>query len=104
MDFLSAQLHALLDPEMLYAFGERFFSHQLTQMTMAFTMAAFIHSIRVKKEIKLAFTSLTDSITAVGVTIGNEVNGVKREVSNLNTRVAEVEKFVGIKTSNNAGS
>lgn len=97
MDFITQQLHIFLDPELLMSLGEKFFSHQFTQMTLAFTLASFIHSSRVKKEIKLAFVSLTDSIMSVGKTVGDEVNGVKVEVSKLNARVKEVEDFVGIK-------
>lgn len=91
MDFLFQQLAILLDPDLLMHFGERVLSHNFTQMTIAFTLAAFIHSAKMKKEINLAFSGLTDAINNVANKVTAEMTNIKTEIHNLTDRVDKIE-------------
>lgn len=88
-------LLALFDPEFITGWAEKLFSHQFTQMTMAFMAASWLHSGRVKKEIKAAFAGLTDAIDNVADKVTNELAGIKGEIKHLDGRVEYIEKTLG---------
>lgn len=94
MDFLMWLLTSV-DIDSAKDLAEKFFGHQFTQMTLAFMAASFIHSGRIKKEIKLAFVSLTSAIDNVAERVTNELSGIKKEIKNLDERVGHIEKKVG---------
>lgn len=89
MDFL----FNLVDPTIFEAWAQDALSHQFTQMTIAFALAAWIHGNKVKKEIKLAFKGLTSSIDNIAIKMTHEMAGIKREIHILNERVDNIEKF-----------
>lgn len=87
MDWLN-----FLDPEMVRDWAQGALSHQFTQMTIAFTVANWLHSGRLKKEIKAAFLSLTDSIDNVASKVTNEMSGIQTQIKVLNERVVHLEQ------------
>ncbi len=82
MDFLPG-----LDSEFLSKLVES----DLARQVFLFTLAAWIHSGRVKKEIKTQFQSLTDAISHAESTFTTKIDG-------LDTRVKIVEQV--LKTRN----
>lgn len=73
-------------------------SSQVTQFTIAFTLAAYIHAGRVKKEIKAQFSHLTDVIGELGAALRQDLNthserigAVEKNVSQLSDRIENLE-------------
>lgn len=61
------------------------FSHQVTQFGLAFTVAAWLHGGRVKREIRLMGGE-------IGGAFNNLAEALKNDLKNLNERVAVLEK------------
>ncbi len=87
-------LFDLISPEILQGWAQKTLSHQFTQMTLAFLAASWLHSGRVKKEIRSAFVGLTDAIDNVANKVTNELAGIKSEIKHLDDRMGVVENKI----------
>lgn len=88
-----------LDPETLMKFFNQTASSQIAQAGFFFTMAAWLHSTRVKKEIAKNFAALTEAINNVAVTLRQDL---ERHDRNLNDHTERLEKH-GDKLDNLSG-
>lgn len=90
-------LDFLLDPEKLSGLFSEAMQHQIFQFTVAFTIAAWIHSGRVKKEIKNQFGSLVTALSGLGEKLENRIEGVEQDVKEIKQKLrgAENEKISG---------
>lgn len=68
------------------------FSSQMTQAGFFFTMAAWLHSGRVKKEIKDNFSSLTNAINNVAESFREDLKKHSERLDNLSVRVGSLEE------------
>lgn len=84
MDFLNADL--------IMEYGSALLKHNFTQMSLAFTLAAWLHRGWVKKDIKGYFLSLTTSIDNVADKVGGEMTAMKKDIQNLHERI---DKYLG---------
>lgn len=81
-----------LDPEHLTTMMSSAFSNQVTQFTLPFALAAWIHSGRVKKEIKSQFSELI-SVVKADLSIQSErMNNIEKGLTSLTTRVDTLVK------------
>lgn len=90
MDFLYSILSSV-DSDTVGTWAEKFLGHQFTQMTLAFTIANWLNSRKVKQEIKIAFASLVTAIDNVAAKVTNEMTGIKKEIHALTERVDKIE-------------
>ena len=67
-------------------------SHDVTKWTIAFCIAAWIHSGRVKKEIKTQFGTIVESINSLGTALRNDLNSQNKKIDDLAGRVDQLEK------------
>lgn len=86
MDFLLSIFQGL-DTDTVTVWAEKFFGHQFTQMTLAFTVANWLNSRKVKQ----LFASLVESIDNVAATVTNELSGIKNEIHTIKVRVDKLE-------------
>lgn len=56
-------------------------SHQVTQFTIAFTIAAWIHSGRVRKEIASQMSRATDAINNLSTALRSDLNNHAQRIS-----------------------
>ncbi len=63
-------LFSLLDPDVIMKYLSATMASDLTRQIFLFSLAAWIHSGRVKKEIKSQFETLTDAIHGVENKLG----------------------------------
>lgn len=75
------------------------FSHQITQFSIAFSIAAWIHSGRVKKEIRNQFENIVGSIDNVASALkqdlaaqGARIISVENGLNQISMRVDAIEK------------
>lgn len=61
------------------------FSHQMTQAGLAFTIAAWFHSGRVKSEIRSQSVLISEAFN-------NLAQALRQDMNNLNSRVTALEK------------
>lgn len=73
-------------------------NNQIAQAGFFFTLAAFIHSGRVKTEIKSAFLTLTDSLNQLGNTLSQQLHehsekldAHQKKLDALSTTVTELQ-------------
>ena len=66
-------------------------ANQVLQFGLAFTIAAFIHSGRVKREIRYQMESLTKAITDLGLALRKDLDDHSDKIDNLSTRVNALE-------------
>lgn len=66
--------------------------HQVTQFTVAFGIAAYIHSGRVKKEIASQMGGITDAIDRMSDALKKELADHSERITKLTTRVDVLEK------------
>ena len=71
-------------------FGETM-SNQITQLGICFTIAAWLHSGRVKKEIRANFSALTTAINNVAESLKEDLKAHSDKIDNLTTRVQKLE-------------
>lgn len=90
----------VMDPGVLSSLLGQALSHQVTQFTFAFSLAAFIHSGRVKKEIREQFSGLVDSIDKVRAALNQDLAaqnqrlaGVEVGMTKLAGRVDQLENL-----------
>lgn len=77
----------MMDIDSLITLASPVFQAQVTQFGIAFAAAAWIHSGRVKKEIKASFAGLSLAISELGETL-------KEDIRNHSDRIAKVEDGV----------
>ena|SRR5665213_734676 len=74
------------------------FSHQITQFTIAFSLAAFVHSNQMRKEIATQMSSVVASIKEIGEALKADLKAQSSRLENveigftkLTTRVDKLE-------------
>lgn len=72
-------------------------STKITQAGFFFIVAAWFHSARVKKEIAKNFSSLTNSIDNLALTLRDELKTQSVRIDNLNVRVGNIEAITTTK-------
>lgn len=88
--------HASADPELIQKFFGEAASNQIAQTGFFFTVAAWLHSGRVKKEIRENFSILTDAINNVADSFKEDLKKHSNELANLSLRVQNVENNLNI--------
>lgn len=85
--------------DVLTYLGGQALSHQVTQFTIAFVLAAIIHSKQVRKEIATQLGDVATSIDKVRVALvddlqaqGKRLKSVEDGIQRLSTRVETLEK------------
>lgn len=68
--------------------------HQVTHFTFAFTMAAWLHSHQVKKEISNQFQKIVMSIDNVAKALKNDLDAQTHRLNQLETGVLVLAKRV----------
>lgn len=72
-----------VNPEGVLDFLNEALKHQVVSFTVAFSLAAWIHSGRVKKEIKNQFESLVTAITGLGEKLENRIENVEEDIKKI---------------------
>lgn len=81
-----------IDPSYLLGLLSDATQKEIVKYGFLFTMAAWIHSSRVKKEIKLNFTSLTEAINNIAVTLREDLEKHGKRLDSIESRVQNLEK------------
>ncbi len=81
MDFVS-----LLDPDLITKYLSATLAADLTHQIFLFSLAAWIHSGRVKKEIRAQFSTLTNAIHGVENKLGPAIQHLDFRITVLETR------------------
>jgi len=79
------------DPETLKSFLSETAQSQIAQAGFFFTIAAWLHAGRVKKEIKSNFETLTTAINKVADAFREDLKVQREMLDNLKTRVQTLE-------------
>lgn len=89
----------LLDLEIIKAFLGEAISSDVAHWMLGLAIASFIHSGRVKKEIREQFVQLTEAIKDLGSALRQDLNAhsdrigaVEKSVSQLADRIESVER------------
>ena len=91
MDFLTGLIGGL-SPENLGNIMSQASQNQLVQYGFLFSLAAWIHSGRVKKEIKLNFASVTDAINSISRALREDLEKHGKRLDMIEGRVQNLEK------------
>lgn len=83
-----------LDPSDVMHLLSEAAANQIAQAGFFFTLAAWLHSGRVKKEIKLNFIALTDAINNVAVTLREDLNKHTKVLEDHGLRIKNIEDKV----------
>lgn len=81
-----------MDPELIKNFLSETAQSQIAQAGFFFTMAAWLHAGRVKKEIAKNFTALTTAIDGVAQALRRDLDGQRKILENHATRLENLEK------------
>lgn len=81
-----------IEPESIVNFLSQAANSQIAQFGFFFTLAAWMHSGRVKKEIKLNFIALTDAINNVALTLRRDLDLQKEILENHSLRIHTLEE------------
>lgn len=92
-----AGFNADIDHEAIKGFLGEAVGNQITQAGFFFTAAAWVHSSRVKKEIKANFASLTAAINNVAESFREDLKNHSERLDNLSMRVQTVENNINTK-------
>lgn len=92
--------YASTDPEYVSGLLNQALSHQVTQFTVAFTIAAWLHSGRVKKEIKNQLGSISVSIDGVAQTLRQDLQAQNKRLASVETEVKNISGRVGVLEQN----
>ncbi len=65
---------------------------ELTKTLFIFTVASWVHSSRVRKEIRENFASLTDAINSVAEAFKKDLEKQREITDNLSSRVKNLEE------------
>lgn len=88
---------SMISQEALKHFLGEAAQNQITQAGFFFTLAAWLHSGRVKKEIKSNFASLTEAINNVAESLRQDLKNHSNRLDNLTSRVETVENNLNLK-------
>lgn len=80
-----------IDQEVIRSFLGEAASNQITQAGFFFTLAAWLHSGRVKKEIKSNFASLTEALNNLADSLREDLKNHSSRLDNLTSRVQNIE-------------
>lgn len=80
-----------LNPEMIQNFLSETAQSQIAQAGFFFTLAAWIHAGRVKKEIAKHFSSLTIAINNVALTLRQDLDAQKKVLEDHGGRIQNLE-------------
>lgn len=83
-----------IDPETMNFTLQTLAGNQIAQAGFFFSVAAWIHSGRVKKEISKNFTSVTEAINNVASALRTDLEGQKKILEKLDRRVKTLEDKV----------
>ena len=81
-----------LDSGILIGALGRAFEQDVVKWGLAFSLAAWFHSGRVKKEIKTQFSSLTDAIKEMGAALRQDMAMQAQEIKEVKARVSVIEE------------
>ena len=81
--FTSTIAYASIDPDAVMQLLSKTMSHQVTQFTISFTIAAWLHSSRVKTEIKNQFASVVSSIDGVTQALRQDLSAQAQRIGNI---------------------
>lgn len=88
-----------IDPNSVIEYFSSSLNHQLTQWTIALFIASWLHSGRVKKEIKFQMESLVKVIDNLGLALREDlkiqslrIEKVEKSLENMDGRVKHIEK------------
>lgn len=76
------------EPRDVMALLGNVWEHEFTKMTIAFTLAAWIHRGWMRKD----FQKLVDAVNNLGDALGGRVGKVEDDISKLNDRVKNLEQ------------
>lgn len=82
--------------DLLTDFISPIIEHDVTKWTLAFSIAAWLHSGRVKKEIKTQFVGIVDSINNLGVALRNDMNSQSDRIINVEQGVNKLTDRVSL--------
>lgn len=77
-----------MDPKDVMVLLGNAWEHEFTKMTLAFTLAAWIHRGWMRKD----FNKLVDAVNNLGTALGGRVGKVEDDVSNLKNRMTILEQ------------
>lgn len=77
-----------MDIQDVIDFFSQALAHQVTQWTIAFTIAAWVHSGRVKREIKDQMSGLSLAITDLG-------QALRQDLTSQSERIGKIENGFG---------
>ena len=89
--YLSSQFAIGIDPETIQTFLGEAAANEVTRAGLFFTLAAWIHAGRMKKEISSNFSSLTNAINNVAESLREDLKNHSDKLDNLNSRVTILE-------------
>ncbi len=81
-----------IDPNHLLTILGSALQAQVTQFGFAFSLAAWIHSGRVKKEIRSQFEGLTGAITSMGTALSKRIDTLADDHASLRQEVEEIKR------------
>jgi hypothetical protein len=85
---VSATAFAVVDPGQVQGLLNDALSHQVTQFTIAFSIAAWLHSGRVKKEIK-------NQLSGIATSLDDVAKALRQDLQAQSTRIAAIEHGIG---------
>lgn len=86
-----------MTPEAMVGHFTNITESKVAQFGFFFTLAAWIHSGRVKKEIAAQFTTITEAINNVATALHNDLAAHGSRLDNLTNRVDKLEQTKGEK-------
>ncbi len=92
-----------LDPEMVKHFLSETAQSQIAQAGFFFTVAAWLHAGRVKKEIGKNFTGLTNAISDVSTAFRQDLEELRKILVNHSNRLDNLESTKPKETANARG-
>lgn len=81
-----------MDLDTIQIFLSAALTHQVTQFTFAFSIAAWIHSGRMKKEIASQVIGIKNSIDGVTMALKDEILNQSSRIGYIEKRVENLEK------------
>jgi hypothetical protein len=86
-----------IDHEIIKSFFGEAAGNQMAQAGFFFTMAAWIHAGRVKKEIKSNFLGLTTALNNIADSFREDLKKHSERLDNLSSRIENIENNIQIK-------
>lgn len=81
-----------VDPELVKSFLSETAQSQIAQAGFFFTLAAWLHAGRVKKEIARNFEALTNALNSVALALRKDLDGHREILANHSIRLDNLEK------------